>query len=712
MSTYDWIYKRNRGIHLTIRDIDCEGFDVEKMIRSFLDMNVTFFSFFAAGYVSTYPSDLEFQRISPWLAGRDLTGEIISLSHKYGIKAVPMIDLGQLPRHGFDAHPEWASVDGNGNPREVVRGELYRSCLLSGYVQEYCAEIVRELSSRYELDAMKFGGGSYGFGGAVCYCEACTQQYWNDNNKRLPTETDWSQRDWIEYVQWKFVKTADTVAHLVKTVQEIVPGLPVVGNAVCFGDAEWTMRAALDIEKLAEIEQIIQVETQLRLLYNSTGETGYWQSIRWPSETARYITAVSDKPAWTVASYFTAWPWRRVAAPVHEQQVYLAQMLANGASPMVNLSGGPPAVHEDKSGFSVIKEYYSLMAEHEALFDKDTPLTDIAIVYSQESLVYYGKDNPEKRYTDEIRGFELALDYAHIPYDIISCRVITEEKLQQYKTLVLPSAPVLSKREIDLLTTFVKNGGNLIASYLTGAYTKNGRRHLSGLLDKLLGIDKNEEEIGFDASKDYMTQAYVSLQTNTPISQSINEPLLLPVLGNFIPVRPKSETLVPAKTRPSFRVFPEGWAYTTETAPSFPAIILNQNRRGGQTAFFSFQVGKSFFVNRHPTLSKLIADTVLWTHDRTLPVTISAPTTIQLSVRKTQDNTLAVHLINFSGGERFLQEIIPVRNITVSLDRTQYGRIKKARQIRKQKDLEISIEDTKLTVTVPKIEEYEIIHFS
>ena len=105
-SNYDWILHRNCGIHMTIRDVDCRDFDVEAMARDFSRMHVDFFTFFAAGYVTTYPTSLEFERLSPWLGGRDLAGEIISAAHRHGIKVVPAIDLGMLPESAFKAHPE------------------------------------------------------------------------------------------------------------------------------------------------------------------------------------------------------------------------------------------------------------------------------------------------------------------------------------------------------------------------------------------------------------------------------------------------------------------------------------------------------------------------------------------------------------------------------------------------------------------------------
>lgn len=73
-----WLNKRGRGIHITIRDIDCKDFDAEKMVKDFYEMGVSFFTFFAGGYVTTYPSKLKYSRRSPWLKDQRLDSPELS----------------------------------------------------------------------------------------------------------------------------------------------------------------------------------------------------------------------------------------------------------------------------------------------------------------------------------------------------------------------------------------------------------------------------------------------------------------------------------------------------------------------------------------------------------------------------------------------------------------------------------------------------------
>lgn len=714
-NTENWLSKRNRGIHMTIRDVDCRNFDVAALIQTFAEWRVTFFTFFAAGYVTTYPTALSLQRVSPWLDGRDLTGEIVEEAHRHGIRALPMIDLGQLPEAAYLAHPEWAAADAAGNPVQAADGPLYRACPLGGYIQDYSRDVVAELCARYEIDGMKFGGGSYGFGTPICHCPACKEQYPKDTGHPLPTHVDWEDGAWQRYVRWKGRKTAQTVRHLVDMVHAVQPGLPVVGNAVCFGDPGWTLRASLDIEELASIEDIVQVEVQTRLRQNSEGTAKDWQFLRWPAETARYMTSVSERPIWTVCSYFLAWPWRRSAVPAPEQTVYLAQMAAHGATPMVNLSGGPPQAHEDTRGFQAIRDVYGFMADHEELYKDDASAAKVALVYSQESLVHYGGDQAHARYVDDVRGFELALDQAHIPYDILSCRVLDEETLAPYAALVLPSAVYLSDRVAATLERFLDRGGSLIADLSPGLYDLQGRKREGLALASLLGIEPTGEPApALGASTEY-TQGYMRQQSHGhgpphPVTRSNADLELLPLLGRFLPVRAAAGATVPYRRAAPFRVFPEGWSYTTKADPGEPMVVALDKPGRGRTVFFAPQIGKLFYATRYPPLGDLIADAVRWAAGDAMPIEVDAPDTLHTSPRRLADGRLAVHCINLTGGERFFSQIVPLHDCQIRVRMPQNSHVT-ATQVSTQAGLTVAQDGEWWTCAVPKLDRYDVILF-
>ena len=72
-----------------------------------------------------------------------------------------------------------------------------------------------------------------------------------------------------------------------------------------------------------------------------------------------------------------------------EQKVWLYQVIATGSNPMINLSGGAPQHHEDKRGFKAIEEVFSFYQRNIGYYVSDSPVGEIAVVYSQPSLRHF-----------------------------------------------------------------------------------------------------------------------------------------------------------------------------------------------------------------------------------------------------------------------------------------------------------------------------------
>jgi hypothetical protein len=705
-----WLYRRNRAFHVTIRDIDCRDFDVQRFIDDLVSMHVTFFSFFVGGYVTTYPTDLAYQRVSPYLDGRDLTGEIVEAAHAAGIKTLGMIDLGQIPERAATDHPDWCAQDREGHPVAHMPG-LYVACPMGGYQNDYVREIVGEILERYDLDCVKFGGGSFGFSRSICYCPNCRDSFHEETGYELPIERDWSSPVWRAYIAWRLEHARQRVHKLGEVVKSIDPEMPFMGNSVCFGDPHWTTGASLDVENQAAVADAVQVEIQTRARYNeATGEAA-WQYLSWPAETARFMTSVSDKPIWVVTSYFLAWPWRRSAMAPVEQKVYLAQVPANGADPMVNLSGGPPAVHEDPRGFEVVRDLYGFLAEHEDYYDGDESGADVALVYSLETLFFYGQDEPEVRYVDEIRGIEQALHQAHIPFDIISTRVLDNATLSRYKVLVLPNLACMTEAEAATLRRFAQRGGSVVATFETGLFDREGVRRDDFLLSDLFGAhyagvtrsSMTSDEAGYK-------QVYMKLVNAHPILDGMAGTSVLPMGGDYCVVAQAAGTEMPLTLSAPFIVFPEGFSYPKISASDDPLALIRTPEGGGRTVYFPGQLGSLAWTVPYPDLQRLIADTVAWAAGGELPLQVAGPPTLQVSLRKQHDpERRLVHLINLTGGERFFSELVELHDVTITLPVEDGYTAARALMLSDGEALPVTAGDGFWEVTVPVIHDYDVL---
>ncbi len=104
-------------------------------------------------------------------------------------------------------------------------------------------------------------------------------------------------------------------------------------------------------------------------------------------------------------------------------------------------------------------------------------IADVAVLHTYASLAF---DN--NRPWQSTWLFEQSLIQARIPFDIIFDKNL--EDLSKYRVLVIADQKCLSDRNIGLIQSFVRNGGNLVATELTSLYDDRfARRENFGLSD-------------------------------------------------------------------------------------------------------------------------------------------------------------------------------------------------------------------------------------
>lgn len=709
----DWLNYRSRGVHLTIRDIDCRDFDVEQLALDLEAMNVNVLSFFCAGYVTTHPTDLSI-RMSPYLAGRDLTGDIVKAVKAKNIRAVPAMDLSLIPANAANAHPEWCSLDRDGQPYRANKdlGDFYIACPLSGYQNEYLASILTEIVQRYNIDGIKFGGGSYGFssyGNGICYCERCTDAYQNFAGAAIPLEENWEDDNWGVFQQWRQQRVVERSKFLYDLVKSLHPELPVMCNSVAFGDPGWTIKGALDIEKMANYIDAVQVEAQTRVRVEE--DRYHWDYVYMPAEEANYLNTVSNHQPWVLASYFQAWPWRRNAVPPAEQKVYMSQIYANGGNAILNLSGGPPKTHEDQRGFPAVAELYKFVADNQSYFNNDYSGSEIALLYSQHSMFYYGQNEAKTKYVESIRGFEQALIEHHIPFNIISESMLSVEQLLQYKVLILPTAACMSEDAADAISEYVRKGGNVIATFESSLFDLKGKRRSDFLLADVFGANYEETASVYGDNNGVFKQAYMNIQhEQSPLVHNIGNVSVIPAAYQYCKVRPQSKVKIPLTLSAPFRVFPEGMSYTVEPDTGLPMAIEKEHESGGRTVYFTGQPDISFFRAGYPDWASLIVNAVKWTLHEELTFNTDAPSTMLITLRLQQNRQL-FHFVNMNGGRRMFKEIIPARDIHFSIPMTEQFKPSRAFMLSEQKPLELTFQDGACHVTIPEIKDYDLLIF-
>jgi len=711
MANSDWLRKRSRGVHLTIRDVDCKDFDTERFAKDLHELGANVLSFFCAGYVTVHPTDLSIRK-SPFLGDRDLTNDIVKAVHAYDIRAVAAMDLSLIPGNAAQEHPDWCSRDHEGKPFKANQdlGDFYIACPLSGYQNEYLAEILREIVTRYEVDGIKFGGGSYGFssyGNGICHCARCKEAFSAYSGFVIPVKEDWNDPVWGTFQRWRQQRVVDRSRFLYELVKSLDPNMPVMCNSVCFGETGWTTKGALDIERMAAYIDAVQVEAQTRVRVD--GDTSHWDFLLWPAEEANFLDNVSDHQPWVLASYFQAWPWRRNAVPPAEQKVYMAQIYANGGNAILNLSGGPIQGHQDQRGFPAVKSLYHFVEENQSYFNGDRSGANVAIVYSQETLFYYGKEQPQSKYVDAIRGIELALSDAHIPFDIISDAVVKQGELGKYRTIILPSTACMSEETAASLRSYAEQGGSVIATFETSLFDSDGNKRDDFLLADLFQASYMSTDSVMGENNGVYKQSYMNVRdASNPLLNGLGNTQVIPASNKFCRVLSDPASAVPLTLSAPFRVFPEGMSYTEEPDTGLPMLLTNELSSGGRVVYFPGQPDTAFARNGYPDWALLIVNAVRWTTQDRLPLRVEGPETLIATLRM-QEGRRLVHLVNINGGRRMFSELIPARDITIQLPLDGTFQPKRAFALSDHSPLVLTIGENAVSVSLSSVLDYEVV---
>ncbi|MBN1555581.1 MAG: beta-galactosidase [Phycisphaerae bacterium] len=122
----------------------------------------------------------------------------------------------------------------------------------------------------------------------------------------------------------------------------------------------------------------------------------------------------------------------------------------------------------------------------------------IGIHYSQPSVHAAWIDQGEKKFVQARIGWLTALEDNGFTYEFISYGDIEKGKLKEkgYNALVLPMSAALSDKEVQGITSYVKDGGVLLADDLPGTYDEHCAPKPRPVIKKLFDENKNAVLVG------------------------------------------------------------------------------------------------------------------------------------------------------------------------------------------------------------------------
>src|SRR5690606_221395 len=175
-------------------------------------------------------------------------------------------------------------------------------------------------------------------------------------------------------------------------------------------------------------------------------------------------------------------------------------------------------------------------------------------------------------------GFYHALVEARLPFEMLSDAVMTPERMDQFKVLILANSTCLSEDQAAALEAYVARGGSLVVAHESGFRTPDNQPRETPVLADLLGYRLTKP------SRGPVKNTYVALNGDHPINQGFDAAARIMGGTHLIGVDAIVESAQPFLYVPDFPDLPMEEVYPRQE-PQGAAVIARQHEGGGRTVY-------------------------------------------------------------------------------------------------------------------------------
>ena len=446
---------------------------------------------------------------------------IMDKLHTNGISVILATPSGARPPWLAQKYPEVLRVEENGIRNEF--GVRHNHCLTSPVYREKVRKINRMIAQRYkDHPALKMWHISNEYSGE-CHCELCQEafrdwlkEYYHNDLEELNDKwwngfwshriTDWSQINSPKYrgenhvsamkLCWnRFVSDSHIsfYENEIAPLREITPDIPITTNFMRMYDG-------IDYQKFAKHLDLVSWD-------NYPG----WDKGRNPEEALQtafvhdaFRSMRNGQPFFMMESTPSLVNWHDVnkLPKPGMQELSAIQAIAHGADSVQYFQwrksrGGHEKFHgavvdhcghENTRVFRDVSRLGSVLEKLDGVVGKYCN-NKIAIIYDWENSWavkhFCGYNNQNRNYLDECIKWYAPFWRKGISADIISM----EDDFSKYDIVIAPFLYMLKDNTAERIEEYVKNGGNFVATYLTGIVDKDDMCFLGGFpADRLKNV--------------------------------------------------------------------------------------------------------------------------------------------------------------------------------------------------------------------------------
>jgi Hypothetical glycosyl hydrolase 6/Beta-galactosidase trimerisation domain len=667
---HQWL-KTSLVMIMTMRADDAPKWDAPSLVALAQSFSLGALGFSVGGVTAFYPTKVAGHPVSPSLGERDLVDETVAALHGAGIRAIGRIDPSAGSSDELRLHPGRFARTEDGKP--IRLHDFYLTCPNGDHYGQFMLEVVREILERYQLDGLWANAAQFSpWGAGRCFCDNCKRLFRELTDSDFPQE-DWQDPIWKRYNEWRYERIADWNRRVKAIIDEVRPSCAWLPLSQVIESWDHTRKGGWDVDLTSVHSDGIVLEAQRR-----------YCNLWWPGMEARYAHAMNPEAgAGITVSYFYPW-WRFTHAPVPENRVWVAQMIANGARPWLHLTGYF-SDHFDRRGITPMQELFKFIHAHGDVYGPRHSAAEVALVYSRTTLDYAGAANPDLNYLDGFRGAYNALMDARLPFDLISDKRINASSMARYKAVLIPNLVCMSDSAAAELEAYMQQGGHVVATYRTGFCDVWGNDRPEPLIAAWLGARYTGETL-----RD-LKAAYAAIDSaGHPVVVGAGDTDLLPLAGSVCRFHPGE-----ASDAEVLRLIPpvEAWEGSGMSVPEFNSagrgehvpLLLTRKIGMGGLIYFPWEPDRIGFHFGLRDPMRLISSALKAAKPTLDLVRIEGAGLIDVSVMDTSTSRV-LHLVNFnsaggirSGHRRAVEDVIPLHGLIVDL---QIPREKKCCQVK------------------------------
>ena len=717
-----WYRKTFRWGQTNITEIDPIRYDIDWWRDYWQRTRVQGVIINAGGIVAYYPSRYPLHYRARHLDKRDLFGELTRAAHEDGLVVLARMDSNRAGEEFFREHSDWFTHDRDGKAYQA--GDQYIACINSPYYTRFVPDLLREIVVNYQPQGFTDNSWSGLDRGRICYCTYCERKFFDDCGYDLPTGVDWDDPIYRAWIRWNY-DCRLAVWDLNNGVTQAVGGPDCLWLGMNSGNVYQQSLRFRDTKALAERSELLMLDYQARgndTAFYHNGDAGkLWHGL------LGWDKLIPE----SMAQYQSRTPTFRLASkPGPENHLWMVEGYAAGLQPWWHFIS---AYHEDRRQYRMP---VSLLRWHEGneqyLLDR-RPIASVGVLWSQENVDFYGRDNANERVMMPYHGIIRALIRSRIPYLPLHADHIARDG-DQFKTLILPNLAAVSDTQVQQLRDFVARGGNLVVTGESTLYTIDGDRRPDFALGDLLGVEAIGEVQGSMSEgaanwENYEQHTYLRLDPEqratvdgphiddepTPVNErhqvlrGFGETDILPFGGRLEVVAAARDVEVPLTWIPPFPIYPPEFAWMRESATDYPALTLRQPRRGGRIAYLAADIDRCYARYPLPDHGDLLANVVRWANDEEMPLYVEGMGLIDCHLYH-QPGRLILHLVNLTAtGQMPVEAYIPVGPLRITLKLPADVSGEKAHLLVSGFDVPVAIENGWLQCEVPTVRDHEVI---